>query len=111
MLLTICSCKDNQTTVVFGKVVDQKQQPVDSIMVIATGSRAIPERLNHTFTDSLGGYTLTIDVPKKYHTLNIFIPYLSENPKFEAHYKIENIYKNAQKVGSCCFTEIGEKTR
>jgi hypothetical protein len=105
------ACKEDRTTVVFGKVVDQNQEPVDSIMIIATGSRSIPERLNHTFTDNNGEYTLIVDVPRRYHALNAFIPYLAENPKYEAQYQTAKVFKNGQRTTSCCFAEIGDKTR
>lgn len=111
LLVMITSCKEDRTTVVFGRVVDQNQQPVDRIMVITTGSRAIPETLNHTFTNKDGEYTLTVDVPNKYHALNAFIPYLSENPKYEKQYKTEKVFKNGQQMWACCFADIGEKKR
>jgi hypothetical protein len=112
-LLSFESCKEDRTTVVFGKVVDQNQQPVDSIMVIATGSWEFhSERVKHTFTDKNGEYILTIDVPRKHHALNTLIPYLpQENPKFQSLYKIGKIVKNGIRTNNCCIVGIGEKTQ
>ncbi|WP_050774725.1 hypothetical protein [Dyadobacter fermentans] len=112
-LLMLCSCKEDRTTVVFGKVIDQDQRPVDSIMVVATGSRNFTtERIQHTFTDNDGKYTITIDVPKRYHAIHTFIPHLpAENPKYEAYYKTEKIFKDGVRTNNCCIVRIGEKTQ
>jgi hypothetical protein len=112
-LLLISSCKEDRTTIVFGKVVDQNQQPVDSIMVLASGTRQLhSERIQHTFTEKGGHYEMAIEVPKKYVALDIILPHLPvENPKYEWHYKISKIFTNGRRTDDCCAAPIGKKTQ
>ncbi len=113
LLIILFSCKEDRTTIVFGKVVDQNQQPVDSIMILVTGSRsfhAVP--LAQTFSGKDGQYFIKLDVGKKYGLLNSFIPPSSfDNPKFYTRYTVSKMYRNGQQTTSCCFADIGEKTQ
>lgn len=113
LLMLLCSCNGDRTTIVFGRVVDQNQQPVDSIMILVTGSKSfhsIP--LTQTFSGKDGEYLINIDVDKKYSMLNSFIPPSSfDNPKFYTQYKVSKTFKNGQQMNTCCFADIGEKTR
>ncbi|MGV3601299.1 MAG: hypothetical protein ACO1N1_08835 [Dyadobacter fermentans] len=113
LLMLLCSCIGDRTTVIFGKVVDQNQQPVDSIMIEVTGSRSfhvVP--LAQTFSGKDGEYLINIDVGKKYGLLESFIPPNSfHNPKFYTRYKISKMFKNGQQTTGCFFSDIGKKTQ
>jgi hypothetical protein len=107
------SCKEDRATAVFGRVVDQNQQPVDSIMVMAAGTRALHvERLHSVYTDRDGNYEMMLDVSKRYDALDITLPYLpAENPKFEKSYKISKVFINGKRTTSCCMAIVGKKTQ
>ncbi|MGV3601300.1 MAG: hypothetical protein ACO1N1_08840 [Dyadobacter fermentans] len=113
LLMLLCSCIEDRTTVIFGKVVDQNQQPVDSIMILITGNisfHGVP--ILQTFTGKDGTYVVNLDVARKYSALNAFIPVFSiENPKYYNHYKLSKMFKNGQQTHSCCFADIGKKTQ
>ncbi|MCF0071229.1 hypothetical protein LZD49_12175 [Dyadobacter sp. CY261] len=106
------SCEFKRSTCIFGKVVDQNQQPVDSIMVLAAGSCYLhAEKLGQTFTNKKGEYVINIDVPEEYYALDLFIPSLCESPESQARYKTTKIFKDRRKTASCCISKIEEKTR
>lgn len=113
LILLLFSCKEDRTTIVFGKVVDQNQQPVDSVMILVTGTvsfNGLP--ILETFTGKDGTYVVNLDVPKKYRALNAFIPEFSiANPKYYKSYKLSKLFRNGQQTHSRCFAEIGEKTQ
>lgn len=79
------ACQFERTTHIYGKVIDQNQQPVDSILVVVSGSNLSPNTLDlaSTYTDENGNYEILLEVPKKYLSLSIFIPYDElNNPKY-----------------------------
>ncbi|WP_187293408.1 hypothetical protein [Dyadobacter fermentans] len=111
--MLLCSCIEDRTTIIFGRVVDQNQQPVDSIMIVVTGSKslhAIP--LTQTFSGKDGEYQINMDVEKNYVMLNVNIPpYSIGNPKLYTRYKVSKTQKNGQQINTCCFADIGKKTQ
>jgi hypothetical protein len=114
LLIFLLSCdkdKGERTTSIYGRVTDQNQQPVDSIMVEVDGMRNLDsEELKYTYTDEDGNYELVLEVPEKYISINVLIPYLPiRNPKFQERYKVEKIFKNGQQTSSCCISSVGEK--
>lgn len=103
-----CGRLGDRTTVVYGKVYDQYQQPVDSIMVQLTGSNlSISEvELESVYTDKNGQYELLVEVPKKYHNVTVDVPYFpDQNPKFQNNYKI------SKRIGNSSKPMIGHKTQ
>lgn len=108
----ICE-KDERTTTVFGKVVDRDQVPVDSIMVELDGIRNLDsEELKYTYTNENGDFEIVLDVPRKYISVNVVIPYLPiGNPKFQKKYKIEKVFKDGQRTNNCCISTIGSKVQ
>lgn len=88
------------------KVVDQNQEPVDSIMVVVSGSNLSPNTadLAATYTDKNGDYNILLEVPKKYLTLSVFIPYDGlNNPKY-SDYTLKSQTKGSNPL-------IGKKTQ
>ncbi|WP_342086195.1 carboxypeptidase-like regulatory domain-containing protein [Dyadobacter sp. OTU695] len=115
-LIFLLSCdkdKGERTTSIYGRVTDQNQQPVDSIMVEVDGMRNLDsEELKYTYTDEDGNYELVLEVPEKYISINVLIPYLPiRNPKFQERYKVEKIFKNGQQTSSCCISSVGGKVQ
>jgi hypothetical protein len=112
-LLSFESCKEDRTTIVFGKVVDQNQQPVDSIMVLASGVHFLSvERLQSTYTEKDGNYELVVNAPKRYNALTITIPYLPvQNPKFQESYRLDKVFRDGKRTGDCCSVTINQKTQ
>jgi hypothetical protein len=112
-LLSLSSCKKDRTTIVFGKVVDQNQQPVDSIMVLASGVHFLSvESLQSTYTDKDGNYELVINAPKRYNALTMTVPYLPvQNPKFQESYRLDKVFRDGKRTGDCCPVTINQKTQ
>jgi hypothetical protein len=111
--MLLLSCREDRTTVIFGTVLDQSQQPVDSIMVTISGVRSFhSEVIQSTYTDKDGHFELVTDVPRKYVAVNAGIPYFPlENPKYQEHYQIGKVFQNTRQTANCCNAPIGEKTQ
>jgi len=113
-LCTLTSCSipiGDRTTVIYGKVTDQNQEAVDSILVLVSGARNFlnSEDIKQVYTDKFGHYEMVIEVPRKYGNLNVTIPYLPvQNSKFQDNYMIDIALKNGKT--NCCHAAIGEKT-
>ena len=89
MALTMLACGHlgDRTTVVYGKVFDQNQVPVDSIEVLLSGSnlRGVVSQKS-TYTDENGNYEILLEVPRKFADIDVNIPYGLDNPKYEREY-------------------------
>lgn len=111
--LSSCFLKQDRTTTVYGTITDQNGKPVDSIMVIAQGTRYLTfETLNHTYSDRNGYFEMVMDVPKKFGTLDLVIPfYPTKNPKYQNNYKGKHTTKNDVRTNNCCTASIGKKTK
>lgn len=102
----LTACQFERTTHIYGKVVDQDQQPVDSIMIVVSGSNLSSHTLDlaSIYTDDNGDYDILLEVPKKYLTLSIFIPYDElHNPKY-SDYTLKSQTKGSHPM-------IGKKTQ
>jgi hypothetical protein len=114
LMLFANSCKiGDRTSVIYGTVTDQNNEPVDSILVIASGLWYLNhEVVKQIYTDENGEYELVVEAAKKYNALNVGIPYWPfENRKFQSNYDVEKIFKNDVRTGNCCKASIGEKTK
>ncbi|HEY9772166.1 MAG TPA: hypothetical protein V6C71_27280 [Coleofasciculaceae cyanobacterium] len=108
---TIGCIREDRTTIVYGRVIDEARQPVDSILVrmYSAGFAKPGLPLGHTHTDKDGNYTLVIDVPKGYNSTTVYIPE-NINTKFSENYKDYLVYQDGQQLGNCCGASIGKKT-
>ena len=108
-----CFLKQDRTTVVYGKITDEKGQAVDSILVSINGVKGfLYEPLKEVYSGSDGGYELVVDVPRRYGSANVIVPFGSyDNPKYDKNYKGKRTLKNDQLTKNCCTTQIGEKTK
>jgi hypothetical protein len=108
MALTMLACGHlgDRTTIVYGNVYDENQQPVDSIMVMVSGLKLKGAfELKSTFTDENGDYEIVLEVPRTYGSVKVNIPYLPRNTKFEEKYKIRD------RIGPSSKPMIGKKTQ
>jgi len=105
MALLACGHLGDRTTVVYGKVFDENQVPVDSILVQLRGAKMTGSiELKSTYTDENGDYEIALEVPRKFGQINVTIPYGDDNPK------LEKIYRQATDVGQRP-PMIGKKTQ
>ena len=113
LFLNSCFLKQDRTTVVYGTITDEKGQSVDSILVIFQGMKDLSlEVLSSELSDQKGEYEIVMDVPKKFTSINVTIPFFpAENPKYMRLFKTKIGTKDGQSTNNCCIAQIGEKTR
>lgn len=114
LFLTNCLYKQDRTTVIYGTITDQNQQPVDSILVTLEGIAPIShfKTLKTVYSDSLGNFEIVAEVPKKYSQTSVGVPWWPiENPKFQKYFKGFKIHKNDEPINDCCSAIVGEKTK
>jgi len=106
MALLACGHLGDRTTVVYGKVFDENQIPVDSILVLLSGSRLKGSiDLKSTYTDENGDYEIALEVPRKFGQIDVAIPYGPDNPK------LETIYMRGDRIKGQSRPMIGKKTK
>jgi len=106
LAMLACGRLGDRTTVVYGKVYDQNQQPVDSILVLVTGSNLSGVYdLESTYTDDNGDYEILLEVPRKFGNIDVDIPFGLNNPKFE------KLYREAKRINEHRIRMIGKKTQ
>ncbi|WP_215232316.1 hypothetical protein [Dyadobacter linearis] len=112
-LLSQCFLTQDRTTVVYGTITDQNGEPVDSILVTIKGVDGFKyERLKEVYSVEDGSYELVVDVPRKYGSANVVVPFGSyDNPKYERNYQGKKTSKNDQLTNNCCKASIGDKTK
>lgn len=108
-----CFLKQDRTTTVYGTIIDEHQQPVDSILIMVQGLRYLTfETLNEVYTDEKGNYEVVTEVPKKFGSINVTVPFLlKENPKYQRNYKGKKSFKDGTATNNCCTASVGEKTK
>jgi hypothetical protein len=113
LLLYGCFLKQDRTTTVYGTITDQNGLPVDSILVVIDGVRGFKhENLKEVYSTGDGSYELLVEVPRKYGSLDVSIPFFPvENAKYDKNYKGKKTYKNEQFTKNCCSASIGQKTK
>ena len=103
--MSACGHLGDRTTVVYGKVFDENQVPVDSILVLLSGAKLTGSiELKSTYTDENGDYEIALEVPRKFGHITVIIPYGKDNPK------LGKIYRQATDVGQRP-PMIGKKTQ
>ena len=106
LAMLACGHLGDRTTVVYGKVYDLSQQPVDSIKVLLSGSnlRGVFS-LKSTYTDENGDYEILLEVPRKFADIDVNIPYGLDNPKYEREYSQSKDIKGQKRP------MVGKKTQ
>ncbi|CAG5068215.1 hypothetical protein DYBT9623_00944 [Dyadobacter sp. CECT 9623] len=112
-LLSQCFLTQDRTTVVYGTITDQNGEPVDSILVLIDGVKGFRyETLKEMYSGKNGTYELVLEVPRKYSSVDVIIPFGSYvNPKFQKYYKDKLAVKNDKPTNDCCIATIGDKTK
>jgi hypothetical protein len=72
----VAGCKkEDRTTVVFGKVTDDTNHPIEGVEMTLYGKKglfaALTTPLKTVYTDAKGEYTITAEIPKDYHGGNV----------------------------------------
>jgi hypothetical protein len=95
VMLTSCFLKQDRTTVIYGTITDQHREPVDIIMVQVDGVKGFKyETLKQVYSDENGKYELVVEVPKRFGSVDVAIPFGSlRNPKFQKNYTGANVKK------------------
>lgn len=108
-----CKKKD-RVTVVFGTVKDENKKPISGITLVASGERgvfgSVSARLMFAITDINGEYSLTVDVPKEYHSLHIYNKWFDDT-NYVKKYKEGQVLFNGVPITDCCPTIIGQKNQ
>lgn len=99
----------NTETTVFGTVAENTTAiPIDSAEVIIWGMRGslkpIVEMLQTVYTDKVGHYSITLVVPKEFHSVNIEV--YTQN-----RYKDFLVFLNGRQSRSCCTADKGKSTQ
>jgi hypothetical protein len=116
LMFFIMSCGPllERETVAYGLITDEDGEPVDSILVILARSLAISDRetLGKTYSNKLGFYEVIADVPNKWWSAHLNIPFWpEENKKYQDLYKSYEFSKNQKSAGGSGLLSIGLKTR
>lgn len=108
-----CDRDQERTTTIYGTITDQNQEPIDSIFVLMYGLVNLTNiELNGVYSDKQGNYELVVDVPKKFHAVDVVIPFLPiRNPKYEKNYTGKKTRINDSSTNNCCVAPFGVKTK
>ena len=108
------SCKkEDRTTIVFGKVTDEINQPVKGVEIAIYGEKGIlaarVTRLKNALTDANGEYTITVEIPKDYHSGDMNIEFQTNN--LWEKYTGGPVYLNGNEIRDCCLVTVGQKSQ
>jgi hypothetical protein len=114
-LFSAQSCKwgkDARLTTVYGKVIDQAGQPVDSVTILFAGHKGVSGGvpIKETLTDSIGSYSLMVNVPKEYLYASIRLSLRLETLRNKYSSQNRLIYRDGVEQNSCCNVTMGGKT-
>jgi hypothetical protein len=97
----------DRTTTIYGKVIDESRQPVDSIPIIVVAGgigKHSGSLLTRAYTDKEGNYRIVVEVPKSSAILGIDL-----NAEETINYKDCLVYLNGERVNDCCSVSAGKK--
>ena len=111
------SCKkQDRTTIVFGKVTNEINQPIADVEMVLYGEKGIlgsvSAPLKSVFTDNKGEYMVTLEIPKEYHSGEV-LPFWtsSKMPLYEKYEGISDVFLNGQQSQGCCSVPVGQKSQ
>ena len=109
-LLTLSCKKQDRTTVVFGTVKDEKNQPIKGVEMQLYGEKGVlgsrATLLKATETDAKGEYSITAEISKDYHSGG-----LGFNASTLNNYEGGRLYFNSQETKECCPIQVGLKSK
>lgn len=112
---SVAGCKkEDRTIVVFGKVTNDINQPIEGVEMVLYGEKGIlgsrSTRLKSTLTDAKGEYTITTEIPTDYHSGDT--GYEWNNSALPNKYSGGGgVYFNGQQTQNCCSVKIGTKSQ
>ncbi|MCE7063700.1 hypothetical protein [Dyadobacter sp. CY326] len=110
---TSCKRDDEQDrlTGVYGSVVDKNGKGVDSVEVMIYGKPAYkdPVLLQNTYTNALGNYDVTLNVPDNFDVLHITVP--SATIESEEGHVFGKPIPDSTSLAQWGLVTIGEKAR
>ncbi|NBB21357.1 hypothetical protein GVN20_18470 [Runella sp. CRIBMP] len=113
-LATVGCKKQDRTTMVFGIITNDINQPIEKVPVEIHGNNGIiassGDKLTTVYTNAKGEYSVTLDVPKGYHSVQVFAKWYSDTA-FVNKYKNSTVTKNGRATRDCCRGELGQKTQ
>ena len=114
LIVAYAGCqKESRVTIIYGKVTDTSQQPVEGvkilIMAYRKGTLAQGNVLETLLTDNSGNYTVTVEPGKQYSTIDVINQYFN-NPNLNDKYSSFIAIKDGQSIQQCCPANIGQKT-
>ena len=115
VLCVSASCiKEDRTTIVFGTVKDELNNPIVGVDVELYGMKGVFQGrrtfLKTTKTDSKGEYIITAEISKDFHSGDLdIIP----NEKILEKYSIDvsKLYFNGNQTNDCCRVSVGQKSQ
>ncbi len=114
---SVAGCKkEDRTTVVFGKVTNDINQPIEGVVMELYGERGIlgsvSTYLKRSTTDAKGEYIITTEIPKDYHSGSIFYEWNnSQPPLYDKYSRGGGVYFNGQQTQECCPLRVGTKSQ
>ena len=114
VLCMSASCiKEDRTTVVFGTVKDDVNNPIAGADVELNGVKGVFQGrstfLKTTRTDAKGEYSITAEIPKEFHSGNIdFTPNKITDKYSDFGAKL---YLNGNQTKDCCRVPVGQKSQ
>jgi hypothetical protein len=113
-LLSLSACKkERRSTKVFGRVIDNTQQPVANVQILIQGTRLgglkAGVALQRLITDKQGLYSITVVPDKEYSGIQVINQFFYD-PALANKYKDYTPYYNGQKAIDCCPAMIGVDT-
>ncbi|WP_247231732.1 carboxypeptidase-like regulatory domain-containing protein [Telluribacter sp. SYSU D00476] len=109
---TGCIRKLDRMTTIYGRVINEARQPVDSVLVVISPARfaTVGAAIGKTYTDKDGNYELVVEVPTGYSFIDTSISYYSVERHRNKYQTEFLVYENGQQTNDCCSSAIGKKT-
>ena len=107
-LASSCFLQFDRKTTIYGTVTDQKNQPVDSILIMVRGKRVqTSEIITEVYTNKDGYYEISFHLSKRYIDAMVLIPaYSSKYQKyFKGHEEFRNVGDSSARELRGCKTE------
>ena len=109
--LSVSCKKQDWTTIVFGTVKNEINQPIEGVEMTLSGQKGVFQSrstsLKNTKTDAKGEYSITIEIPKDYHSGDVAF---NESSLFNM-YEGGSLYFNGQQTKECCPVTVGKKSQ
>ena len=114
-LLTLSCKKEDRTTVVFGTVKNEINQPIEGIEMVLYGEKGIlasnHKQLKSAKTDAKGEYTITVEISKDYHSGSVVYNWFGTPPLYDTYKGGAGVYFNGQLTQDCCPLVVGQKSQ